>query len=143
MPELHQSALMMSQPPTLAISATNGNPDDKNHISQSHLQNSTSNIPIYPFNLYKTTNPSTKMAPRSDSIYRSADNLARTLGLSDETQEQEQQEHKKPDHSRVTSRGAPARHSRRERSEYRSWDRASDRRNVGETGSKARSTSRH
>lgn len=83
------------------------------------------------------------MAPRSSSIHRSADNLSRILGLEDETQEQEQQEHKKPDYSRVTSRGAPARHSRRERSEYRSWDRASDQQSVGRTGSKYRSTSRH
>lgn len=84
------------------------------------------------------------MAPRSDNVYRrSAEDLTRSLSLEDETQEQEQQEHKKPDHSPVTSRGAPARHSRRERSEYRSWDRASDRRNVGETGTKGRSTTRH
>ncbi|KAJ5412161.1 uncharacterized protein N7487_006520 [Penicillium crustosum] len=49
------------------------------------------------------------------------------------------------DHSVVTRRGAPARHSRRERSEYenRSWNRASDRRTKGTTGSKSRSVSRH
>ncbi|KAJ5788324.1 hypothetical protein N7457_003314 [Penicillium paradoxum] len=47
------------------------------------------------------------------------------------------------DHSVVTNRGAPARHSRRQRSEYRSWNRASDRPTTGTTGSKYRSTSRH
>ncbi|KAJ5824211.1 hypothetical protein N7447_006551 [Penicillium robsamsonii] len=47
------------------------------------------------------------------------------------------------DHSAVTNRGAPARHSRRQRSEYRSWNRASDRPTKGTTGSKYRSTSKH
>ncbi|KAJ5543233.1 hypothetical protein N7535_005663 [Penicillium sp. DV-2018c] len=47
------------------------------------------------------------------------------------------------DHSVVTNRGAPARHSRRQRSEYRSWNRASDKPTTGTTGSKYRSTSRH
>ncbi|KAJ5170445.1 uncharacterized protein N7500_003228 [Penicillium coprophilum] len=47
------------------------------------------------------------------------------------------------DHSVVTNRGAPARHSRRQRSEYRSWNRASDRPTKGTTGSKYRSTSKH
>ena len=81
------------------------------------------------------------MSSRSESPFRSADNLAQILNLGEE--ESNQQSNEKPDHSRVTSRGAPARHSRRQRSEYRSWDRASDQPSKGRTGSKNRSTSRH
>ncbi|KAJ5696563.1 hypothetical protein N7536_006975 [Penicillium majusculum] len=72
------------------------------------------------------------MRSRSGSMNRSAES----------DQEHNQQS---TDHSVVTRRGALARHSRRERSEYenRSWNRASDRRTKGTTGSKSRSVSRH
>ncbi|CDM26899.1 unnamed protein product [Penicillium roqueforti FM164] len=75
------------------------------------------------------------MRPRSGSMNRSSD------AESDQEHNQESVNH--TDHSVVTNRGAPARHSRRERSEYRSWDRASDRPTTGTTGSKNRSVSRH
>ncbi|KAJ5860862.1 uncharacterized protein N7529_008172 [Penicillium soppii] len=44
------------------------------------------------------------------------------------------------DHSVVTNRGAPARHSLRER---HAWNKAADTPRNGKTGSKGRSTSRH
>lgn len=86
------------------------------------------------------------MTSRSVSPYRSAENLAQILGLDpneDPDQQENQQENTTPDHSRVTSRGAPAQRSRRQRSEYRSWDRASDVPRAGTTGSKNRSKTRH
>lgn len=84
------------------------------------------------------------MSSRSASPHRSAENLARILNLEDENKSEDERLTAKPDHSRVTRRGAPARHSRRQRSEYaRSWNRASDKPTVGRTGSKSRSVSRH
>ncbi|KAJ5108986.1 hypothetical protein N7456_005661 [Penicillium angulare] len=77
------------------------------------------------------------MTSRSASAHRSAENLASILNLRHNGETEEY------DHSRVTSRGAPARHSRRQRSEYRSWDRSSDTPTGGTTGSKNRSKSRH
>ncbi|KAJ5731248.1 uncharacterized protein N7483_005756 [Penicillium malachiteum] len=77
------------------------------------------------------------MTSRSTSPYRSAENLAQILNLRHNGETNE------TDHSHVTSRGAPARHSRRQRSEYRSWDRASDQPSHGRTGSKNRSKSGH
>ncbi|KAJ5362512.1 hypothetical protein N7541_003356 [Penicillium brevicompactum] len=44
------------------------------------------------------------------------------------------------DHSVVTKRGAPARHSRKER---HTWNRTDEPSRRGKTGSKGRSTSRH
>ncbi|KAJ5565047.1 uncharacterized protein N7503_002516 [Penicillium pulvis] len=82
------------------------------------------------------------MTSRSVSPYRSAENLAQILGL-DPNEDPDQQENTTPDHSRVTSRGAPAQRSRRQRSEYRSWDRASDVPRQGTTGSRNRSKTRH
>ncbi|KAJ5498195.1 hypothetical protein N7453_007246 [Penicillium expansum] len=66
-------------------------------------------------------------------------------GGTESDQDHNQQSTNYTDHSVVTRRGAPARHSRRERSESedRSWNRASDRRTKGTTGSKSRSVSRH
>ncbi|KAJ5175255.1 uncharacterized protein N7482_001132 [Penicillium canariense] len=81
------------------------------------------------------------MPSRSTSPFQTADNLAQILNLRSEDESQDMQE--KPDHSQITSRGTPARHSRRQRSEYRSWDRASDVPRKGTTGSKYRSRSRH
>ncbi|KAJ6125094.1 hypothetical protein N7471_012411 [Penicillium samsonianum] len=77
------------------------------------------------------------MRSRSGSMNRPSD--------AESDQENNQQSVSQTDHSAVTSRGAPARHSRRERSGYeqRSWTRASDRRTKGTTGSKSRSVSRH
>ncbi|KAJ5096072.1 hypothetical protein NUU61_005428 [Penicillium alfredii] len=82
------------------------------------------------------------MPSRSASPFRSTD-LQSGLEVESDDQKQNRQPKNKPDHSRITTRGAPARHSRRERSEYRSWDRASDKSSVGRTGSKYRSQSRH
>ncbi|KAJ5659307.1 hypothetical protein N7507_005758 [Penicillium longicatenatum] len=82
------------------------------------------------------------MTSRSVSPFGSAENLAQILNL-DPSDNPDEQEGTMPDHSRVTRRGAPARHSRRQRSEYRSWDRASDVPRKGTTGSKNRSRSRH
>ncbi|KAJ5448042.1 hypothetical protein N7445_002863 [Penicillium cf. griseofulvum] len=68
--------------------------------------------------------------------------------MSHSSEEESDQDHNQKsvnhtDHSVVTSRGAPARHSRRQRSEYRSWNRASDKPTKGTTRAKYRSTSRH
>ncbi|KAJ5156717.1 hypothetical protein N7492_009520 [Penicillium capsulatum] len=71
------------------------------------------------------------MPSRSASPFRSAENLGRMLNLRDENRDEDEQLTGKPDHSRVTSRGAPARHSRRQRSEYASWNRASDQPTLG------------
>ncbi|KAJ5465123.1 uncharacterized protein N7458_000809 [Penicillium daleae] len=81
------------------------------------------------------------MPSRSTSPYRSAENLTPILDLRSEDKSRDPNE--RPDHSQVASRGTPARHSRRQRSEYRSWDRASDVPRTGTTGSKYRSRSRH
>ncbi|KAJ6084231.1 hypothetical protein N7486_011031 [Penicillium sp. IBT 16267x] len=75
------------------------------------------------------------MTTRSVSPYQSAGNL-------DPNENPDQQENTMPDNSRVTSRGTPARHSRRQRSEYRSWDRASDVQRDWTTGSRNRSKTR-
>ncbi|KAJ5964417.1 uncharacterized protein N7479_004293 [Penicillium vulpinum] len=75
------------------------------------------------------------MSSRSESMNRSSG--------AESDQEHDQDGVNYTDHSVVTTRGAPARRSRRERSEYRSWNRASDRPTTGTTGSKNRSTSRH
>ncbi|KAJ5142897.1 uncharacterized protein N7515_001684 [Penicillium bovifimosum] len=75
------------------------------------------------------------MRSRSPSLNRSRDLPS--------DHEQHQKSDNTTDHSVVTNRGAPARHSRRQRSEYRSWTRASDQPTTGTTGSKYRSTSKH
>lgn len=82
------------------------------------------------------------LSSRSASPFESADNLAQILNLS-EGDLSNQDTGEKPDHSRVTSRGMTARRSRRQRSEYRNWDRASQYAHAGTTGSKNRSGSRH
>ncbi|KAJ5225380.1 hypothetical protein N7468_006605 [Penicillium chermesinum] len=82
------------------------------------------------------------MSSRSASPSRTAENLAQSSDPSeDELSNLDVQQ--KPDHSRVTSRGTPARRSRRQRSEYRKWDRASEYPHDNTTGSKNRSCTRH
>ena len=140
--ELHQNVLMMS------------NPTIRHPPCQRIQERPFSIIYFIPFQVllqYSTqpsksstagTRPASKTMPsRSTSPYRSAENLTPILGLRSEDESRDATE--RPDHSQVTSRGAPARHSRRQRSEYRSWDRASDVPRSGTTGSKYRSRSRH
>ncbi|OGE51744.1 hypothetical protein PENARI_c012G00057 [Penicillium arizonense] len=78
------------------------------------------------------------MRSRSPSKSRSANDLQFSSDA-----ESDHPDHNTEDHSKVTNRGAPARHSRRQRSEYRSWNRSSNIQHTSTTGSKGRSTSRH
>ncbi|KAJ5228506.1 hypothetical protein N7489_009214 [Penicillium chrysogenum] len=72
---------------------------------------------------------------------------SRNRALNKSDAESEQQRNPRPanttDHSVVTSSGGPAHRSRRERSEYRSWERGRDVPRKGTTGSRSRSVSRH
>lgn len=61
----------------------------------------------------------------------------------EEQQRERQQPHSKLDEMDITSRGVPPRVSRRQRSEFRNWNRAKEESQKGATGSKSRSTSRH